>query len=157
MIWQAQQKTLARRISRKNSRAVGVRVALRRISDRRNWLSKKSQALWRHPCFTYRFNNRGSLYAAVFEWLIRCLQPSGRRTMLLEVILQPLRCFYPLFRLFVLAPWQPLNVSPPFHPIPRTSHSRKYIVQSYNRQSPSSRSISMVALFRENEFLLFLT
>lgn len=159
-IWHVQQKALARRISQKNSHAAPQsRVA----SDRRAQLSEKKPrvALWRHPRFTYRFNNRGSLYAAVFEWLIRCLQPSDRRTMLLEVISQPLLCSYPLFRLFVLAPWQPFNVSPPFPSIPRTLHSRKYIVQSYNRQSarqsPSSRSVSITALLRENEFPMFLT
>lgn len=40
-------------------------------------LSEKRTARRGHPRFTYRFNNRGSLCAAVFEWLIRCLQPSG--------------------------------------------------------------------------------
>ncbi|KYM79345.1 hypothetical protein ALC53_10203, partial [Atta colombica] len=33
-----------------------------------------------------------SLYAAVFEWLIRYLQPSSRHTMLLETAKLPLRC-----------------------------------------------------------------
>lgn len=57
---------------------------------------KKKSSMERHPRFTYRFNNRGSLCTAVFEWLIRCLQPSDRRTMLLEVISQPLPSSYPL-------------------------------------------------------------
>lgn len=57
---------------------------------------KKKSSMERHPRFTYRFNNRGSLCTAVFEWLIRCLQPSDRRTMLLEVISQPLLSSYPL-------------------------------------------------------------
>lgn len=77
-----------------------------------NVRKKLRVVLWRHPRFTYRSNNRVVLCGAVFEWLIRCLQPFGRHTMLLEVISLPLPCFHPLFRLFVLAPWQPLNVSP---------------------------------------------
>lgn len=39
--------------------------------------------------FICRFNNRGSLCAALFKWLIRCLKPSGRHTMPLEVISRP--------------------------------------------------------------------
>lgn len=80
--------SVARRISRKNSCAIGACVAPHRIDEL--GCPKKNGALWRHPRFTYRFNNRGSLYIAVFEWLIRCLQPCGRHTMLLEVISQPL-------------------------------------------------------------------
>jgi len=124
-----------------NFRVVGVRVTLHRIDE--SGCPKKTEG-WRHPHFIYRFNNRGSLYAVVFEWLIRCLPSSGRHTMLLEVISQPLLCFHPLS--FVLAPWQLLNVSPPFSPIQHTSYFRKYIVQSSNhqsaRQSPSSCRVS---------------
>lgn len=39
--------------------------------------------------FICRFNNRGTLCAALFKWLIRCLKPSGRHTMPLEVISRP--------------------------------------------------------------------
>lgn len=52
-------------------------------------LSKKKKKKRRTDHFICRFNNRGTLCAALFKWLIRCLKPSGRHTMPLEVISRP--------------------------------------------------------------------
>lgn len=147
-IWQAQQKALgATNFPEKFPRRRGARrVASRRIDE--PGCPKKNRALRRHPRFTYRFNNRGSLYAAVFEWLIRCLQPSGRRTML-EVISQPFPCFRPLCFVFSFS-LLGSRLTCPLLFAPNPSHTHPILVNvlhivAYNCQSPSSRSISMIA------------
>jgi len=131
---------------RENSGTVGSRAGSRRES---------ANEKGRHSRFTYRFNNRGSLCAAVFEWLIRCSQPFGRRAMLLEVIFQLLPRASALFHL-VLATFRGrfmrLRLLP--HITGCTSRPRKCITQLCSHRARESASTMPRALGRVHCSLL---